>query len=87
VEELAELDVLADVGSETGGAVGAEDEPDLQGAEAPAEGDLPVAVVGDEAGGGEVVAQVGRGDGEGVGEVAAALDVEAAASGERGQRS
>ena len=77
MEELAEPDVVSDVGFEAVGAVGAEDEPDLQGAEAPAEGDLPVAVVGDEAGGGEVVAQVGGRDGEGVGEITAALDIEA----------
>lgn len=72
------MDVVANVGFQAGDAVGAQDEPDLEGAEAATEGDLPVAVVGDEAGGGEVVTEVGGGDGEGVGEVTAAFDVEAA---------
>ena len=79
MEELAEPYVIAYVGSEAVGTVRAEDEPDLQGAEAASEGDLPVTVVGDEAGGGEVVAQIRGGDGEGVGKIAAALDIEAAA--------
>lgn len=78
MELRAQMDVVADMGFQAVDAVGAQDEPDLEGAEAAAEGDLPVAVVGDEAGVGEVVAEVGGGDGEGVGEVAAAFDVEAA---------
>jgi len=42
-------------------------EPDLQGAETSPEGDLPVAVVRDEPGGGEVVTEEGGCDGEGGG--------------------
>ena len=78
MEQLPQLDVLADVRLEAGDAVGAEHEPDLEGAEAAPQGDLPVAVVGDEAGLGVVVAEVGGGDREGGGEVSAAFDKEAA---------
>ena len=64
-------------------AVGAEHEPDLEGAEAAAQRDLPVAVVGDGAGAaggggreGGGVLEVGRGDGEGGGEEVAGADEE-----------
>ena len=56
----------------------AKDEPNLQGAEASPEWNLPVTVVRDETGSREVVAQVGGSDGQSIGKVAAALDVEAA---------
>ena len=75
-ELLAEPDVVREVGAHALHAVGADDEPDLQAAEAPAERDLPVAVVGHEAALAVHVAQVGGRDGEGVDEVGALFDVE-----------
>lgn len=57
------------------GAETAQDEPELEGAEAAAEGKVPVAVVDDGAGVGVGGAQEGRGDVEG-GEVRAGADPE-----------
>ena len=78
MEQLAEFDVIPDMGLQTRDTVCAQHEPDLQRAEAPAERELPVAVVGDEAGGGEVVVEVRARDGEGGGEGLAVLDEEGA---------
>ena len=44
-------------------AVGAQHKPDLERSKTATKGDLPVSIVGDEARFGEVVAEVGRGDG------------------------
>ena len=57
-EPLGERDAGADVGAQALGAVVADDEPELEGAEAPAERDVPVAVVHDLAGVGGAVAQL-----------------------------
>lgn len=65
MEHIPQADVVPHVCFQAGDAVRAENEPDLQGAEAAAEGDLPIPVIGHEAGGGEVVAEVGRCYGEG----------------------
>lgn len=61
-EVLGEGYVFPHVRAEAVDAVGADDEPDLEAAEAAAEGDLPVAVVGDEAAVGVGVAQDGEAD-------------------------
>lgn len=74
LEGLAERDAALDVGLQAADAVGAQDEPQLERAEAAAEGDLPVAVVGDELVVAVLVAQVVRLDAEGVDEVAALAD-------------
>jgi len=58
VKQLAESDMVADVGFEALNAVGTHDEPNLEGAETAAERNLPVAVVCHEAGVGELVAEV-----------------------------
>lgn len=76
---FAQADVLADMRLQALDAVGANDEPDLEAAEAPTEGDLPVAVVGHEARVGVVVAQDGEGDAQGLDEPAALADPEHAA--------
>ena len=68
--------MVGEVGAHALHAVGADDEPDLEAAEAPAQRDLPVAVVGHEAALAVGVAQVGGRDGEGVDEVLALPDVE-----------
>ena len=78
MEQSSKADVITDVCLQSRYAIGAKNEPDLQRAEAATERNLPVSVVGDEAGIREFVAQVGWGDGEGIGEVAAAFDVQAA---------
>lgn len=46
MEHGAQVEVVPHVGLQAGGAVRAQDEPDFQGAETPAERDLPVAVIG-----------------------------------------
>lgn len=61
---LAQADVLADVRLQALDAERPDDEPDLEAAEAPTKGDLPVAVVGHEPRVGVVVAQDGQGDAE-----------------------
>ena len=78
MEQFSQADVITDVCLQSRYAIGAKNEPDLQRAKAATKRDLPVSVVGDEAGFRKFVAQVGWGDGEGVGEVAAAFNVEAA---------
>lgn len=74
LEGLAERDAALDVGLQAADAVGAQDEPQLERAEAAAQGDLPVAVVSDELVVAVLVAQVVRFDAEGVDEVAALAD-------------
>lgn len=71
VERRAEVHAALDMRAQTAHAVAAQDEPQLEGAEAAAERDLPVAVVGDEVRVGELVAQVRGLDAEGRDEVGA----------------
>ncbi|GAW25135.1 putative aromatic-L-amino-acid decarboxylase [Rosellinia necatrix] len=78
-ERLGEADVPADVGPQAADAVGADDEPDLEAAEAAAEGDLPVAVVGDEAAVGVGVLEDGEAHAQGVGQPGAVAHVQQAA--------
>src|SRR4051812_19977661 len=58
LEEGGEADLPADVGAQALDAVVADDEPELEGAEAAAEGDSPIAVVDHGAGLGGGVAEV-----------------------------
>jgi len=75
---LAKRDVPAHQVAQAGDAVAAQHEPDLQRPEAPAERDLPVAVVGDEAGDGRRVDEVGRRYRQGAGQGGAGADEKAA---------
>ena len=65
-----------DVGAQALGAVVADDEPELEGAEAPAERHVPVAVVDDRARVGRLVAQVFGQDAERVDQRGAVGDPE-----------
>ena len=81
MEHGAQFEVVPDVGLQAGGAVRPQDDPDFQSAETAAERDLPVAVIGYQARGGEIVTEVGWSDGEGGDEILALFDVEAAREG------
>lgn len=74
LQGLAQLDAVADVSLEALDAEAPEHEPQLEGAEAAAQGDLPVAVVGDELVVAELVPQVGGLDAQGLDEPGAAAD-------------
>lgn len=78
LEDSAKLDTVPYVCFEASNAVCAQDEPDLQSAKAPAKRNLPVTVVGYQAGGREGVVEIGGGDGEGGDEGSAVFDKETA---------
>lgn len=65
VEHHPQTNMVPDVRFQARDTVASEDEPDLQGAETAPERDLPVAVIGHETGVREIVAKIGRRDGEG----------------------
>lgn len=78
-EVLGEPDVLADVRLQPADAVRADDEPDLEATEPPAEGDLPVPVVGHEPAVRVGVLEDGEADAQRLGQPGAVAHVQHAA--------
>lgn len=77
MKQLSKSDMIANVRFEAFDAVGPHDEPDLKGSETPAERDLPISIVCYKARVREFIAQIRRGDGERVGEIATSFNIQA----------